>query len=191
MSVHLVVVTNMDGLPLYFFQTDLQLEVDPTLFSGFLTAAASFGQLVRSDLVMTDLSLGELRLHFHHGEKAITVLGTKLEGHENTKKAIAEFKNLQRYQKLAETLGNSFHQLFNKKIDSWDGRVDAFDDFETTIDLILGSETQFMERELLKLLAQFSQGKVSQAKIVEAIWEMIEEPSNPTKKSEKPNESSP
>lgn len=174
----------MDGLPLYFFQTDLRLEVDPTLFSGFLAAAASFGQAVRADLVMTDLSLGELRLHFHYGKKAITVLGTKIEGYEQSEKAIKEFENLQRYQKLAETLGNSFHQLFSNKIDNWDGRVDAFDDFETTVDLVLGSETQFMERKLLKILTQFSKGEVSQGELVEAIWEMIEEPNNQAKKSE-------
>ncbi|MHA2368076.1 MAG: hypothetical protein ACXADX_04585, partial [Candidatus Hodarchaeales archaeon] len=87
MPVHLVVITNADGLPL-FFQTDLRLEVDPTIFAGFLAAAASFGQAARADLIMTDLSLGELRLHFHMGEKALTVLGTKVEGQAETEKII-------------------------------------------------------------------------------------------------------
>ncbi len=175
MPVHLVVITNTDGLPL-FFQTDLRLEVDPTIFAGFLAAAASFGQAARADLVMTDLSLGELRLHFHMGEKALTVLGTKVEGQAETEKIITEFKDLPRYQKLAKLLSDSFHQIYDNEIDNWDGRVDTFDDFETTIALILGSEARLMEHEFLKLLAKFTNKEYSKGELVDAIWALLEEP---------------
>jgi hypothetical protein len=165
----------MDGLPLYFFQTDLRLEVDPTLFAGFLSAAAAFGNTVRADLVLTDLSLGELRLYFYQGEKALTVLGAKFEGYSESERVIKEFENLPRYQKLVKVLGNSFHQLYGDKIDLWDGKMDAFDDFETTIDLILKKETRFLEHKFLKLLAEFSKGAVSQAELLDAIWDIVEE----------------
>ena len=179
MSVNLVVVTKLtDGLPLYFFQNDLHLEMDPTLFSGFLAAAASFGQAVRGDSPMTDLNLGELRLHFHYGPKVITILGTTISGYSESEKTIIDFTQLQRYHELTAMLGKSFHQVYGETIDNWDGSLDTFNDFYKTINLILGPETRFVEKEFLQLLSGYQKGNISQRELVDTIWEMVEVPKN-------------
>ena len=139
----------LQTLPLYFFQTDLRLDVDPPVFSGFLAAAAAFGSAIRRDFTMTDLSLGEIRLHFHHGDQVITVLGTAVHEASGEYKTQKEFELLKHHHDMVTILGKTFHKLFADQIKTWDGQPEVFDRFETTVDLILGSETRFLERDIL------------------------------------------
>ncbi|MFQ5977460.1 MAG: hypothetical protein ACE5OZ_04940 [Candidatus Heimdallarchaeota archaeon] len=178
MPVSLVVVTNIDGLPLFFCQlTELHFEVDPTLFSGFLAAMASFSQTVRRDFQLQDLGLGELRLFFDHGEKAITIIGILTQG-ITTEKIRGEI--LENYRRIVSLLGQSFHKSFNAQIDNWDGDPTTFKAFEQTLDLVLGVDGFSREKYLEELLGDFNAGRINQSDLVEFVWALIEDETDST-----------
>jgi hypothetical protein len=172
MPVSLVVVTNRDGLPLYFSQlTDLYFEVDPTLFSGFLAAMASFSRAVRKDFQLVDLGLGNLRLFFDHGEKTITIIGILTQDIPSKRLSRQMIEN---YRKIVVLLGQSFHKSFAAKIDGWDGNPSAFTAFKQTIDIVLGVEGYSREKQLEELLEGFDNGRINQEDLVEQIWGIME-----------------
>ncbi|MFX0115243.1 MAG: roadblock/LC7 domain-containing protein [Candidatus Hodarchaeota archaeon] len=172
MPVSLVVVTNRDGLPLYFSQlTDLYFEVDPTLFSGFLAAMASFSRAVRKDFQLVDLGLGNLRLFFDHGEIVITIIGILT--HDISSKKLSR-QMIENYHKIVALLGQSFHKSFAAKIEGWDGDPNAFTAFKQTTDLVLGVEGYSREKHFEELLEGFDNGQISQNDLVEQIWDILE-----------------
>ncbi|MHA2271286.1 MAG: hypothetical protein ACXACI_05445 [Candidatus Hodarchaeales archaeon] len=173
MPVSLVVVTNTDGLPLYFSQlTDLHLEVDHTLFSGFLAAMASFSRAVRRDFQLKDLGLGDIRLFFDHGEKVITIIGI-LPPKSSTDQING--KMVKNYQRLAYLLGKSFHDTFAAEVDDWQGDSFTFNKFKEVTNSVLGYEGYSLERHIEEMLADFSNGQISQKDLVGQIWALVDE----------------
>lgn len=173
MPVSLVVVTNTDGLPLYFSQlTDLHLEVDQTLFSGFLAAMASFSRAVRRDFQLKDLGLGDIRLFFDHGEKVITIIGILPQ-----KSPIDQIngKMVKNYQRLAYLLGKSFHDTFASQVDNWKGDPFTFKTFKEIANSVLGYEGYSLERHIEELLVDFDNERISQKDLVGQIWALIDE----------------
>lgn len=176
MPVSLVVVTNIDGLPLFFCQlTEFYFEVDPTLFSGFLAAMSSFSQTVRTDFQLQDLGLGELRLFFDHGEKIITIIGI-LTQKISTEKISGEI--VENYRRIVSLLGKSFHKAFNAQIDNWDGDPSTFKAFKQTIDRVLGVDGFSREKYFEELLGDFNDGRINQSDLVEYVWALIEDETN-------------
>jgi hypothetical protein len=173
MPVSLVVVTNTNGLPLYFSQlTELHLEVDQTLFAGFLAAMASFSRAVRRDFQLKDLGLGEFRLFFDHGEKVITIIGI-LPPKSSTDQINGNL--VKNYQRLAYLLGKSFHDAFATQVDDWQGDPFTFEKFKEIANSVLGHEGYSLERHIEDLLFDFADGQISQKDLVGHIWALVDE----------------
>jgi len=171
-GVSLVIITNMDGLPLYFSElTNLRLEVDPTLFSGFLAAMSSFSRAVRDDFQLLDLGLGELRLFFNHGEKVITIVGVLTE--ESSETPIDD-KMIEDYRKRVALLGNYFHMTFSNEVDQWDGNQETFNSFKETQDLVLGAEGYSQEKHFEGLLGDLNKGRINKEYLVDKIWSVFQ-----------------
>ncbi len=177
MPVSLVVVTNMDGLPLYFDQyTDLHLEVDPALFSGFLAAMASFSRAVRKDFQLMDVGLGEIRLFFDHGAKAITIVGVLSSPKEEKQASEIEIsEKIKNHREIVSILNKQFHKNYNTLIDEWDGNPQAFESFKLTAETVLGSEVYSTDRTLENLLGDFDSGRIDKGDLVNKIWDIVTE----------------
>ncbi len=173
MFIEFVIIINPDGLPLYTSQMELEIDLDISLFAGFLAAATSLGPTLRSDFKLTDLNLGALRLIFHLGPLVTTVLGWVPQQTYEPERMVEDDQRLPYFNQLADIIGNAFQQQFQDQIITWDGHSQAFERFDPTIKAIVGTDHLLLEKKLYNLLSQLDEGELSRSNFVERVIEFL------------------
>ena len=133
--IHTVWILNRDGICL-IDRNYSNMDIDKTLFGGFVTAIESFSERLTSRPV-DSIVMGDLKILYVLGEKIVVAIAIDLEDNE---------KEIRR---KVDELKSAFLKIYD--IDLFETKVDIFKDFTKIIDKVLYLDWNFeYDRKITK-----------------------------------------